>query len=234
MKLPSWYECLENAREASLEVTASVLDAHANLPPRLSERCESCGCEAAQHRGSIRRARDGRGQHHHRGSGDFLFDFLRLSMNHASQLALLSSSYASVASRGLSRLYSRAAPACEPEARCEVALRASARGTDTARFTIRNRLRERAELVIGPPAGGRLTLELEEIGKPGVRRRGDVTVREQSGGPARLMLEPDEARAFLVTLDFRALEADRYYRAELPAHLAGRSKPIHLIVEVFP
>ena len=234
MKLPSWYECLENVREASLEVTASLLDAHASLPSRLSDDCERCGCEAAHHRCGGSRVRDTRGEPHHRGSGDFLFDFLRLSMNHASQLALLGSSYASVASRGLSRLYSRPAPACESESRCEVELRASARGTDTARFTIRNRLCERAELVIGPLAGGRTTLEFEQIGAPRVRRDGAVTVREQSGGAARVMLEPDEARSFLITLDFQHLEPNERYRAVLPARLAERSKPIHLIAEVFP
>jgi hypothetical protein len=235
MKLPSWHECLENAREASLELSASLLDVCASRRARVSSDCDDqTGCERPHRPCTAGSERHDGAARHHRGGGDFLSDWLRLNVNYASQVALLGSGYAGVVSRGLGRLCARGAPPRATSARSELDFQARARGTAVARLSVRNQLFNPATLTVECLVGGSVTLLFREAGRPGTQYPCLVTLHDQNGDAfERARLAPDETLTLSVSLNFGQLQAGKRYHSELPVKLGGRSKDVHLFAEVF-
>jgi hypothetical protein len=226
MNLPSWHKCMEDAREASLEFTAAWMEAYSDL------RSSRCGCG----RMDCRRCRERpvRRDAHCRSSGDFVYDFLRLNINHVSQLALLGSSYAGLITRALGR-YS----ACERGvegggASCEVQLLGFTRGDAVGRFSVRNKLCESAELVIDGLTNGSKELRLTAVGNPNVSFPAKLEVRDLSGVLfSSTRLATGDSLTLLVKLLLDKVEPGRYC-AEFVPRLGGRSKPVYLMVDVQP
>ncbi len=238
MSRPSWYKVLENAREASLELAAAVAEGYAQV-----RREGDCRRDCDDDDDDDVKAQTSSARRRHRSEGcrdrgDFLSDWMRLNLQYMSEVAMLGSSYASVAARGLSALYAKGSrysgyDACGAEAhqRCEVELCGAVDDPVAAEFSLRNARCDGAEFEIRDLVDGKIELEFREIGAGSEHKPVTVYVSEIDGKRyVARPLDTDEKLRLVIRLRLVGFEPGKRYRAHLRGRLAGHSKAIHLIV----
>lgn len=224
MRRRSWFDLMNDYREATLEFAASWAEGYATF-------VNGCGCG----RSGCSRCGAGKGRRY-RGGGDFLADLVRVNVDYLAQLAKLNSTYTVVAARFLDRLYSNAVrddyyDDCDSDVRLAERAGEEAKGT----LLVCNESGREVDVQIKgvDPQTGHLTRKLCDVDDAGSKRDVSFHVSREAGKPlADFELEPGAEEKLLVKLRIpNDLKPGEYY-ARVKVKLDGRSQHFRVLVEV--